>query len=92
MASARQKQLAHLAIDTGADLVVGHHPHWVQEVEEYKGKLIYYSLGNFIFDQMWSQKTKEGIVASVIVEDNKVISHTEIPILINKNYQPEITR
>lgn len=92
MASSRQKQLARLAIDTGADLVIGHHPHWVQEVEEYKGKLIYYSLGNFIFDQMWSQKTREGIIAHITIDGSKKITHKEIPIFINKSYQPELIK
>jgi poly-gamma-glutamate synthesis protein (capsule biosynthesis protein) len=60
MANSRQKELAHLAVDTGADAVIGAHPHWVQETEEYKGKPIYYSLGNLVFDQMWSEETKRG--------------------------------
>ena len=44
-----QKALAHLAIDEGADLVIGHHPHVLEGVEKYKGKYIAYSLGNFCF-------------------------------------------
>ena len=44
-----QVTLAHLAIDEGADVVVGHHPHVVQGIEKYKGKIIAYSLGNFCF-------------------------------------------
>lgn len=44
-----QKTLAHLAIDEGADLVIGHHPHVLQSVEKYNGKYIAYSLGNFCF-------------------------------------------
>ena len=44
-----QKSLAHTAIDCGADLVVGHHPHVLQAIEYYKGKYIAYSLGNFCF-------------------------------------------
>ena len=44
-----QVTLAHLAIDEGADVVVGHHPHVVQGIDEYKGKTIAYSLGNFCF-------------------------------------------
>ena len=44
-----QVTLAHLAIDEGADVVVGHHPHVVQGIDEYKGKIIAYSLGNFCF-------------------------------------------
>ena len=44
-----QTTLGHLAIDLGADLVCGHHPHVLQGIEEYKGKNIVYSLGNFCF-------------------------------------------
>ena len=44
-----QVTLAHLAIDEGADVVVGHHPHVVQGIDEYRGKTIAYSLGNFCF-------------------------------------------
>ncbi|MBL8194874.1 MAG: CapA family protein, partial [Blastocatellia bacterium] len=55
-----QIDFAHAAIDYGADLVIGAHPHWIQIIEKYKDKYIFYSLGNFIFDQEWSQDTKEG--------------------------------
>lgn len=48
--SPRQRAIAHAAIDAGADLVIGHHPHVVQPVERYRGKIIAYSLGNFVFD------------------------------------------
>ncbi len=58
----RHKLLAHTAIDSGANLIVGNHPHWVQPLEIYKDKLIVYSHGNFVFDQYWSQTTKEGVV------------------------------
>ena len=44
-----QRQLGHMAIDEGADLVVGHHPHVLQGIEVYNGKNIVYSLGNFCF-------------------------------------------
>jgi len=48
--AARQQQIAHAAIDAGADMVIGHHPHVVQDSEVYRGRPIFYSLGNFIFD------------------------------------------
>src|SRR3990172_5484911 len=51
-------ELAHLAVDAGADWIIGNHPHWVQAVEIYKGKFIAYAHGNFIFDQMWSYETR----------------------------------
>ncbi|MGH4052422.1 MAG: CapA family protein [Clostridium sp.] len=44
-----QKQLAHYAIDNGADIILGHHPHVIQGIEQYKGRIIAYSLGNFCF-------------------------------------------
>lgn len=50
LANARQRQLARLMIEAGADAVVGGHPHVVQDAETYRGKPIFYSLGNFVFD------------------------------------------
>ncbi|OGH18100.1 MAG: hypothetical protein A2770_03980 [Candidatus Levybacteria bacterium RIFCSPHIGHO2_01_FULL_38_12] len=66
----RQKFLGHLAIDSGADLVIGNHPHWVQPIEIYKDKLITYAHGNFVFDQEWSLKTKQGVVGRYTFFDN----------------------
>lgn len=51
LASDSQRRLGRLAVDSGADLVVGHHPHVIQGAELYHGRLIAYSLGNFVFDQ-----------------------------------------
>jgi gamma-polyglutamate biosynthesis protein CapA len=58
-------------IDDGIELIIAHHPHVVQEVEKYKGKLIFYSLGNFIFDQYFSKETQIGLAvkATFINED-----------------------
>jgi poly-gamma-glutamate capsule biosynthesis protein CapA/YwtB (metallophosphatase superfamily) len=71
-ANARQRQLARLMIDAGADAVVGTHPHVVQDTETYKGKPIVYSLGNFVFDGfdnpdnntgavLWMDVTRQGV-------------------------------
>ncbi|MBC7836744.1 CapA family protein [Acetobacteraceae bacterium] len=60
-----QRMLAHAFIDSGADLVIGAHPHVVQPREIYNGKAIFYSLGNFIFDQYFSSQTKRGIAVAV---------------------------
>jgi poly-gamma-glutamate synthesis protein (capsule biosynthesis protein) len=70
MPNAAQINFAHAAIDAGADLVIGSHPHWVQNIERYNGKYIFYSLGNFIFDQMWSQETKEGLTLKITLSKN----------------------
>lgn len=58
----QQVKIAQSAIDFGADLVVGNHPHSIQPVEIYKDKVIMYAHGNFVFDQMWSEQTKQGVV------------------------------
>lgn len=61
VANKRQKTLAHDFVDAGADVVIGHHPHVVQNIELYKDRPIFYSLGNFIFDQYFSKETQEGL-------------------------------
>jgi gamma-polyglutamate biosynthesis protein CapA len=60
IANERQRKIAKIAIDSGADLVIGHHPHIIQNIEKYKDKFIFYSLGNFIFDQNFSKETMIG--------------------------------
>ena len=57
--------IARLAVDHGADLVIGNHPHWIQGMEYYQNKPIFYALGNTIFDQEWSRETKEGVIAEI---------------------------
>lgn len=52
-----QQAIAHRLIDAGADVIFGHHPHVVQNMEVYKGKAIFYSLGNFVFDQNFGDTT-----------------------------------
>jgi len=86
-----QKKLGHMAVDSGADVVIGHHPHWVQEKEFYQGKLIYYSLGNLIFDQAWSEKTQQGIVVKLFFSGKTFITSQEIPLRIHDFGQPKFT-
>ncbi|NCT55582.1 CapA family protein [bacterium] len=78
----RQKVLAHLAIDSGATVVIGNHPHWIQPAEFYKDKLILYAQGNFIFDQLWSEKTKEGVVAKLSFSGKDLVDVEFIPTYI----------
>ncbi len=60
---------AHAWVDAGADMVIGHHPHVVQNFEIYDGKFIFYSLGNFVFDQYWSVATQEELAIGVEFND-----------------------
>lgn len=85
-----QKNIAHKAIDYGADLIVGHHPHVVETIEKYNDRYIAYSLGNFIFDQNFSKETMEGLVLKAIIENKKITDVFSDKIVINKYYQPEL--
>lgn len=67
----RQRQLAHDFIDAGVDAIIGHHPHVVEEMEMYKDKPIFYSLGNFIFDQYFSQETQQGFAVGLALRQDK---------------------
>lgn len=55
-------------IDNGADMVIGDHPHWVQTTEAYKGKPIIYSMGNFIFDQLFNSEVSRSAAINVLVK------------------------
>jgi hypothetical protein len=86
-----QKTASRLAIDAGADLVVGAHPHVVQTLEQYKNKYIIYSLGNFIFDQYFSPATMQGGLLEVEVNPNtKLIEKVNLKkVQLNKFFQIE---
>lgn len=87
-ANADQRQIAHRAIDAGADLILGTHPHWVQGIEWYKDRLITYSLGNFIFDQEWSTKTKQGTFLKATYNGKTLTSAELVPYQIEDYWQP----
>ena len=77
-----QRVRAHQLIDAGADALIGHHTHTLQTIEEYKGKPIYYSIGNFIFDQRKPVNSKACMVKLTITKES---SHVEtIPVEIIK--------
>jgi len=105
-----QREWAKKLVEVGADVIVGHHPHWVQDVEYIKKPVYaegasspsvsedtkydeyavaYYSLGNFIFDQMWSKKTREGLIIKLTFRDGRLISEEKLPIYMSSWAQPE---
>lgn len=91
VANSFQINLAKRMVENGADLIIGHHPHWVQNYEEINGVPVYYSLGNFIFDQMWSEETKKGLVVKVTVDkDKKIVKREEFMSYIPKIGQPMV--
>jgi len=88
--SATQQRLGHLMIDAGADIVIGNHPHWVQSVEIYKGKPIWYSLGNFTFDQNWSEPTLEGISLELTFRGSTLVQAWMNPHILVRAVQPNL--
>ncbi|MEM2273718.1 MAG: CapA family protein [Candidatus Bathyarchaeia archaeon] len=93
-----QRAIAHASIDAGADLVLGHHPHVLQGIEIYKGKIICYSLSNFIFDptpltgripDVFRDGWRESIILNCHLSKGRVEKAFFYPIYINENGQPE---
>lgn len=86
-----QTELAHQAIDAGANLVVGHHPHVVQAIETYHNGLIAYSLGNFIFDQAFSKETMQGMALTVTFDakDKSIRKYDKYTSKLSPFFQPQ---
>ncbi len=79
-----------MAIDCGADIVVGHHPHTFQGIEIYKGKLIAYSLGNFVFDQK-DLKNNQSILLRITFNRERLLKAEIFPIeLVTFTRSPKV--
>lgn len=85
----RQEYLAHRAIDDGAKLIIGAHPHVVEDFETYKSGFIAYSLGNFIFDQQFSANTMQGMLLEIKLYKNGSLETTKNIVKLNSVFQPE---
>jgi poly-gamma-glutamate synthesis protein (capsule biosynthesis protein) len=78
--NAQQREFAHAAIDAGATIVVGHHPHVTQPVEDYGKGVVFYSLGNLAFDQFQRKETQRGWIADVRFISNRLVGYGIIPV------------
>jgi len=87
-----QISFAQDCINSGADLIVGYHPHVVQRIEKYKDGWIAYSLGNFIFDQHFSKETMESIILKVVINEKEIKKVYSEDIKINEYFQPELDK
>ena len=85
-----QVSVSRAAIEAGADLIIGHHPHVIQPLEEYQQGHIAYSLGNFVFDQAFSAETMEGLILKVVVKEGKISEVIPVRIKMNQYFQPEL--
>lgn len=89
--SYQQIQSAHLAINSGAKLVIGSHTHMLQSIEKYKDGLIVYNLGNFVFDEFVEPENQSAIFMARISKDG-VLAHKLLPIRLQENGIPIIFR
>ncbi len=80
----RVREIAQLFAESGATLIIGSHPHVVQESEYIEDTLVYYSLGNFIFDQYWMDEVKEGL-AVLVTMDAETLVGTEVPVRMERD-------
>jgi poly-gamma-glutamate capsule biosynthesis protein CapA/YwtB (metallophosphatase superfamily) len=105
------RNLARELVEKGADVVIGAHPHWVQNREYFDNEgnslleiasqftprnddwdkitPVYYSLGNFVFDQMWSEETRKGLAVKLTFEGKNIVNEELLPIYMKRNGQPE---
>ncbi len=81
------QQHAHDFIDAGADMIWGTHPHVIQSIENYSDGMIFYSLGNFVFDQYWSAGTQEGLGVYLTFQDPGDPTYELIPIKLAESYR-----
>ncbi len=89
-----QKEFAHLSVDAGADLIIGHHPHVLQGVELYRNRLIVYSLGNFAFGS-YTRRSKDSAILKVYLTRNGLLYARLIPISVYNyevSFQPRILK
>jgi len=86
--SAREKKIGRMLIDSGADIVVGHHPHVLRDIEKYKNGIIAYSLGNFIGDMTWGRWTKDTGCLALTADATKVGDIRFYPAIILNDFFP----
>ncbi|MEX1170716.1 MAG: CapA family protein [Chloroflexota bacterium] len=85
---AAQQRLARMIVDAGADMVIGNHAHWAAAMEVHDGKPIWYALGNFVFDQTWSEPTMEGITLELTFRGFELVQARMRPHIILDRSQP----
>lgn len=84
-----QTQISELLFKAGVDIILGHHPHVLQPVEVFEGKLVAYSLGNFVFD-MWRHLVRQSAVLDITWSyDRRLQSVTARPVLIADDGWPD---
>jgi poly-gamma-glutamate synthesis protein (capsule biosynthesis protein) len=83
-----QRSLARAAVEAGAALVIGNHPHWVQAAETIGATFVAYALGNFVFDQDWSLETQQGVMFEAAFHGAELKGIDYHPVHIWDEHQP----
>jgi poly-gamma-glutamate synthesis protein (capsule biosynthesis protein) len=83
-----QRNRARQWIEAGADMIIGNHAHWTAAMEEIDGKLAFYALGNFVFDQMWQEQTMEGMLLELTFHGTELVQAWLHPTLVIDSAQP----
>jgi gamma-polyglutamate biosynthesis protein CapA len=86
---ADQREMAEWAAWAGADIIVGHHPHVLLPVERIGDSVVFYSLGNFVFDQGWT-RTRESVVARYILQEDGIARIELVPVYIREATPREV--
>jgi poly-gamma-glutamate capsule biosynthesis protein CapA/YwtB (metallophosphatase superfamily) len=87
---AYQRQLAADWIAAGADVIIGAHSHWAGAIEEIDGRLVFYSLGNFVFDQAWQTETQLGLILELTFHGRQLMQAWMHPVVIVDQAQPNL--
>ena len=74
-----QRDLAQLAVEAGADLVVGNHTHVIQAIQEIEDVMVFYGLGNFVFDQNWDLHHQQGVILLTTFQGTELVNYQLIP-------------
>lgn len=86
---AYQRDIGGVAMQAGASLLVGNHPHWVQAVEHFDDALVAYSFGNFVFDQNWSVQVTQGMLMELGFTNDRLLGYRIRPVVI-RAHSPEL--
>ena len=83
--SSTQRKWARVAVDAGADLVVMNHAHVVQAYQEIEGILVFYGLGNFVFDQVWDREHQQSVLLRVVFSGTTLVAYEFIPTVVDQD-------
>ena len=88
----QQDEAVRIALEAGATLVVGNHPHAVQPLVEQGGALVAFALGNFVFDQDWSIETTQSVLLEVGFSADRIIGYRVRPVVIRTQLSARLRR